>query len=255
MPFADTHCHLDFSEFAGNRESLIQQCKVSDIQMLIVPGVARSTWGDSLRFAEFDEIVKAAIGLHPYFLSEHTESDITCLDAAVTANRSKLVAIGEIGLDDTRPQLDRQVYFFDAQLDLAEKHGLPIIMHMRRNHGQGLKLVRKRNLVGGVVHAFSGSIQDALAWVDLGMKIGVGGVITYERAVKTRQTIEQLPLDSLVLETDAPDMAIQGVEKGAGSPLMVLDIFDVLASIRKEPLDVLKNALWRNSQALFATNR
>lgn len=253
MPFADTHIHLDFEVFDGQRSELLDECSRIGIDMLVVPGVTRASWSHCHALADSSPAIKCALGLHPYFLFEHCESDLQRLDEQLACSEKNVVAVGEIGLDDTCPNLDLQKFYFEQQLDLAAKHNLPVIMHMRRNHGMGWALVRKLNLSGGVVHAFSGSFQDAMSWVELGMKIGVGGVITYERAQKTRSTIARLPLNSLVLETDAPDMAIQGAPKGQGSPLMVKDIFEILLSLRTESEEELKSALWSNSVSLFGT--
>lgn len=251
MPFFETHCHLDFDFFEGRVTHLLQACERAGIESLVVPSVARRNWSTCLALSDAYKQVHCALGLHPYFMREHNEQDLSELEHLLRTQRERIVALGETGLDDTCELFDRQCDFFEAHLKLAEIFELPVIMHMRRNHGQGLKRVKKFNLVGGVVHAFSGSLEDARAWIDQGMMIGVGGVITFDRAEKTRNTIAQVPLESLVLETDSPDMFVQGEKKGQGSPLMLRKVFDALCRLRKESAEEIETTLWHNSKRLF----
>lgn len=250
MALVDTHCHLDFEAFESDRDDLVRRCLESDIHAFVVPGVSRGNWAQCLALSSRYPSVKCALGLYPYFVSTHEEQDLETLQK--TLSDPRVVALGEIGLDEDVEDFDRQCFFFERQLEIAESLSLPVIMHVRRNQGQGLKRVKRHNLIGGVVHAFSGSVEEAEGWLDLGMMIGVGGVITYERAIKTRRTIASLPLNRLVLETDSPDMAVQGTAKGEGTPLMLRQVFDVLCDIRNEPRDEIEFALWDNASRLFS---
>ena len=249
---ADTHCHLDFDRFKLGREVLVQHCRERAIKLLVVPSVAKRAWRDVLSLAESFDIVRPAFGLHPHFVAEHETSHLNELSQFVVANRAKVCAIGEIGLDKTVPEYGRQLYFFREQLKIAVSNRLPVIIHSRKSHGEVCRELKRSAVGHGVVHAYSGSQQDAEKFIALGMKIGVGGVITWPRARKTRTAITALPLNALVLETDAPDMPVVGNAKGEGSPLDVMMVFDVLCQLRGEPPEEIATALWRNSVELFA---
>lgn len=176
------------------------------------------------------------------------------MQQALDKRPQKLVAVGEIGLDLYRddPQFDKQERLLEAQLKLAKRYELPVILHSRRTHDK-LAMHLKRHALPrtGVVHGFSGSVQQAERFVQLGYKIGVGGTITYPRASKTREVMAQLPLDSLLLETDAPDMPLNGFQGQPNRPEQVVRVFDVLCKLRPEPADVIADALYRNTTALF----
>ncbi len=164
------------------------------------------------------------------------------------------MAIGEIGLDLYRddPQFDKQQRFLEAQLKLAKAYQLPVILHSRRTHDKLAQILRRYDLPRrGVVHGFAGSLQQAQAFIKLGYAIGIGGTITYERASKTRQTVAQLPLSSLLLETDAPDMPLQGFQGQPNRPERARQVWEVLCSLREESPEEIADALWHNSQQLF----
>ena len=252
IKLADTHCHLDFDRFKLGREVLVQRCRENAIKLLVVPSVAKRAWRDVLSLSESFDIVRPAFGLHPYFVAEHEASHLNELSQFVMANRAKVCAIGEIGLDKTVPEYERQLYFFREQLRIAVSNRLPVIIHSRKSHGEVCRELKRSAVGRGVVHAYSGSQQDAEKFIALGMKIGVGGVITWPRARKTRATMAALPLNALVLETDAPDMPVVGSAKGGGSPLDVMMVFDVLCQLRGESPEEIATALWRNSVELFA---
>ncbi len=178
----------------------------------------------------------AALGLHPIVIEQHSDDCLEQLQQALDKRPQKLVAVGEIGLDLYRddPQFDKQERLLEAQLKLAKRYELPVILHSRRTHDK-LAMHLKRHALPrtGVVHGFSGSVQQAERFVQLGYKIGVGGTITYPRASKTREVMAQLPLDSLLLETDAPDMPLNGFQGQPNRPEQVVRVFDVLCELRR----------------------
>lgn len=248
----DTHCHLDFSAFDGSRSELLAQCRASGIVGLVVPAVKRSSWATLLSTANhYDGVMKAALGLHPYFIATHHESDLLELESRLGDRSPSCVAVGEIGLDATVAEFERQEYFFDRQLELAARFALPAVVHSRKTHSQVYKKIKSAGISGGVIHAFSGSRQEADAFLSLGLKLGVGPVITWPRAAKTRAVLSSVALESLVLETDAPDMPVCGKAKGQGSPLDVLAVLSALAEIRRESVVDIAEQLLRNSAELF----
>lgn len=254
--FIDTHCHIDFEAFDERRVELLKSCEQAGILDLVVPGTTRSSLAG---FKDLSSVISGsglaglrvhfAVGLHPYFLARHRADDLVFLRGLLDSGFVSVV--GEIGLDARLPDMDEQRSYFDAQLAMARDFDAPVILHSVKSHQAVLAALKRYSISEGIVHAFSGSLQEAMGFVALGLKIGVGGVITHSRAKKTRETVSKLPLDSLVLETDSPDMAIQGRRKGEGSPLDVLDIFGVLCELRKEGEEVIKQALFNNSQFLL----
>jgi len=251
MQLADTHCHLDFSQFDQLRSRLLSECQASSIELIVVPGVKRSGWGAILELAREFGTVRPALGLHPYFVSDHEASHLDDLASSLARLGSEVCAVGEIGLDATIGDIDRQIFFFEQQLGIAQQFQRPVIIHSRKKHSQIVRALKSYRLPGGVVHAFSGSLEEAESLISVGLVIGVGSVITWPRASKTRNAISQLPLASLVLETDSPDMPVCGQAKGGATPLNVLRVFDSLCEIRTETPDHLAATLWENSQRLF----
>tara|TARA_R110001592_G_scaffold15600_1_gene67748 strand:+ start:7394 stop:8167 length:774 start_codon:yes stop_codon:yes gene_type:complete len=253
--FADTHCHLDFVELSSQLDSIQMAMNNQRIGMLVVPSVERSNWSKVIDICKKDSRFFFGLGLHPYFIEVHDIEDISSLAVEISnlkrQKSNKLVAIGEIGLDFTRPGAEKQIDLFEAQLALAEEYELPVIIHTRKANAETLFSIKKYNLVGGVVHAFSGSFELMMGYIDQGLKIGVGPVITWPTSSKSRKAVMRAPIGSLILETDAPDMSVSGVGRGFGSPLNVCDVFETLKNIRSETGQKLEEALWYNSVQLF----
>jgi len=251
MRFADTHCHLDFTQFDQTRKELLVSCKASAIDLIVVPATMRRGWAKIIELCQDSPQLRPALGLHPYFLAKHKEEHLDELDRQITRYATSIVAVGELGLDATIDDIARQLFFFESQLFIASKHRLPVILHSRKTHSQLVKSLKKYSLFGGVVHAFSGSKQELESFVALGLKIGVGGVITWPNSIKTRKAIQGAPLESLVLETDSPDMPVVGEARGQSTPLNVLRVFESLCALRQEAPEELSVALWNNSLALY----
>jgi len=257
--FSDTHSHLDFKEFDGCRGQLLKACKDSSIELVVVPAVVSHTWDKLKLLSEQYACVYAAYGLHPLFIDKHSEEDLELLSVWLATELGgkgkKVVAVGEIGLDISVGDMPKQQALFEGQLSLAAELALPVILHSRKMHAEVLKSIKRHKLVGGVFHAFSGSYEQLLEFTKLGVKIGVGGVITWPRSTKTRSAIARAPLESLVLETDSPDMYVNtDVDRGfdlQSTPLNVLDVFAALCTIRPEAPDVIAEQLWCNSQNIF----
>jgi TatD DNase family protein len=273
MKFTDSHCHLDFSEFSASISELVQQCAQANIHQIIIPAIHPDNWQKVIELASKHRSstpLKASqakanqqhcklypcLGIHPWFLNDLNSSHLELLRQQVNQNKDQLVAIGEAGIDGTiakqQDNLVKQQCFFDYQLQLAKDVNLPIIIHHRQSHQFIMPLLKQHKLsTGGIVHAFSGSYQQARDYIDLGFKLGIGGTITYPRAKKTINAIKRLPIESLVLETDAPAMPLADEQGQVNSPLNIVKIFKQLASIRNESETLLAEQLEVNIKNTF----
>lgn len=254
MGFVDTHCHLDFPPFAEQPELNLQRASEAGVEKIIVPAVSASRFHSVQMLAAAHSAVYFALGLHPLAAEQHAEADIDLLEQYLQLGPAKLVAIGETGLDRyfATPLFDKQLSLLEAQLRLARKYHLPVILHSRCTHDTLAKYLRRIPLPRcGVIHGFSGSLQQAQNFIKAGYRIGVGGTITYPRARKTRATIARLPLRSLLLETDAPDMPLYGFQGESNRPERVVNVWRELCTLRTEPPEVIRETLRENSRLLF----
>lgn len=205
----DSHCHLDAPEFDGDRAAVVARARAAGVQQIMLPAVAAFDF-DTVRELAHAHGFVYALGIHPLYVMQASEQDLTLLAQQLERHHGdpRLVAIGEIGLDFFVPSLDgeRQRFFYLEQLKLARRFELPVLLHVRRSADQLLAGLRRLPVSGGIAHAFNGSAQQALAFVDLGFKLGFGGTLTFERSQQIRRLAAELPADSLVLETDAPDI-------------------------------------------------
>jgi len=262
----DTHCHLDAAEFDADRDAVREAARQAGVMRCVIPAVHAAHWPQVAQMAKRHGDAYA-LGIHPLYVPQAQEADVLALDRALTERRDdpRLVAVGEIGLDFFVPELctppmrERQWFFYTAQLKLAQKHGLPVILHVRRSADLLLKGLRQCPVVSGIAHAFNGSTQQAQAFVDLGFVLGFGGTLTYERSLQLRRLACELPLSALVLETDAPDIPPQwlyqtaeqralGVPQGRNSPAELPRIAQVLAGLRGLSLADLAVATCANAQ-------
>lgn len=252
--FVDTHCHFDFPPFTGDEVPSIDRAARAGVDAIIVPAIEAAYFERVLDLARRHDALYAALGLHPTVIEHHLDEHLDRLDAVLQTAENKLVAIGEIGLDLYRenPQFERQQTILDAQLRLAKHHDLPVILHSRRTHDKLAMHLKRIDLPRrGVVHGFSGSLQQAQRFIELGYHIGVGGTITYPRASKTRDVMARLPLSALLLETDAPDMPLNGFQGQPNRPEQAARVFTTLCELRPEPAAVIADALLENTRTLF----
>jgi TatD DNase family protein len=198
------------------------------------------------------------LGIHPLYTNQAQKSDVEVIEQQLSQSLSdpRFVGIGEIGLDYFVEDLDLrcQDYFFNAQLDLAEQFQLPVILHVRRSQDAILKALRRRKIPGGIAHAFNGSMQQAEQFIGLGFKLGFGGAATYERALQIRRLLKELPLDSIVTETDAPDIPpawLRGEGIAFNEPAFLPRIAQELAAIRGIDKAVFADAVWRNAMQVL----
>ena len=241
----DTHCHLDAPEFDADRSAVRAQAAAQGVCHCVIPAVERSNW-DTVRALAHQHGDSYALGIHPLYTGRAEEEDLQHLARYLEQHHAdpRLVAIGEIGLDYFVPGLDpaRQERFYRAQLQLARRFDLPVILHVRRSADKLLKGLRDLPVRGGIAHAFNGSPQQARAFIELDFKLGFGGALTFERALQIRRLAAGLPAEALVLETDAPDIPphwlyktaeqrAQG-ERGRNEPAELPRIAETLAEVR-----------------------
>ena len=227
MPtWIDTHCHLDAAEFAPDVDAVRAAVRTAGVQHLVIPAVERANW-EAVQTLAQRHGDSYALGIHPLYTGRAGDGDVAALGQFLQRVRHDphLVAIGEIGLDYFAPGLDaaRQEQFYRAQLQLARRFDLPVILHVRRSADRLLKGLREVPVQGGIAHAFNGSLQQAHAFIALGFKLGFGGALTFERALQLRRLATELPPEALVLETDAPDMPPHwlyrtAAQRAAGTP-------------------------------------
>lgn len=258
----DTHCHLDAPEFDTDRDEVVARARAAGVQGLLIPAVERSNF-EAVRELANRINGTYALGIHPLYVDRAAEQDLAALENELRAHQNdpRLVAVGEIGLDHFVEGLDRakQDYFYSAQLKLAHRFGLPVVLHVRRSADSLLKHLRREHVAGGIAHAFNGSEVQARAFVDLGFKLGFGGALTFERALQIRRLAQTLPLSSIVLETDAPDIPphwlyVTASQRALGlrsrnEPSELPRIGAVLAEIRGMALPSLAEATCANAIA------
>lgn len=262
--FIDTHCHLDAHEFGAEMPGIRARAAERGVAMCVIPAVAAFNFQAVRELAHRQGDVYA-LGIHPLCTGQAADADLEALDAELTARRDdpRLVAVGEIGLDYFVEGLDgdRQERFFHTQLQLARKHGLPILIHVRRSVDKVLKHLRQT--AGGkpwlgIAHAFNGSEQQAGACIALGLKLGFGGAVTFERALQLRRLAASLPIESIVMETDAPDIQPHwlyrtqaqrdaGQAQGRNEPGELPRIAEVVAGLRGIGVEELAAATTRNA--------
>ncbi len=258
----DTHCHLDAPEFAPNLPAVIAAAKERNVKAILLPTVRAADCRHVKALAALygNEIpgLVYTLGIHPLYSAQTKESDLEIIEQQVqqSLSDSRFVGIGEIGLDYFVEGLDphHQEWLFHAQLDLAKKYQLPVILHVRRSQDATLKALRRRKINGGIAHAFNGSFQQAEQFIELGFKLGFGGAATYQRALQIRRLLSDLPLESIVTETDSPDIPPAWLKEEGLSfnePAFLPRIAHELAAIRGISPEDFSEAVWRNAMQVL----
>jgi len=256
MRLIDTHTHLDFPDFDTDRDAVLARSRALGVQRMVVLGVYQANWQRLWHLVEANEGLYAAFGLHPVYLDEHQPQHLDELRDWLSrlAGQPKLCAVGEFGLDYYLENLDRhrQQAVFEAQLELAAEFELPALLHVRRAHAATIATLKRFRLKrGGIIHAFAGSQEEAREYIKLGFRLGLGGAATWPQANRLRQVVAGLPLDAIVLETDAPDMAPAMHPYQRNSPEYLADICAELAALRGVSAEELATASSRNADELF----
>jgi len=251
MDLFDTHCHLDVSEFDADRDAVLARTRAVGVSRVVVPAIAAAGWAELIGLCQREAGLYPALGMHPIYSEWHRDEHIDALRALIEQERP--VAIGEIGLDYYIEGADRerQQTIFEAQLALAEAFRLPVLLHVRKAHDQVLQALKRYKLVGGIAHAFNGSLPQAEQYLKLGFKFGFGGMLTYARSNKIRKLARELPLESIVLETDAPDMAPEQHHGERNSPEYLPQVAQSLAEVREMAVDEVAALTTANACTLF----
>ena len=285
MQFFDSHCHFDFTIFDKDRDFIWRECNALGITHLVIPGVAPEQWLTAAGISQHCNNIYFGVGLHPWWVEKSwvekswveksgvkkgwAEKGVVKQD--VTENnfaqylenirqglllhiiQQNCIAIGECGLDGTiATPMDLQQQVLDIHLQLAQKISKPLIIHCRKAHNELLAQLKRYDLpAGGVIHGFSGSYELAASYWGMGFCLGIGGTITYERANKTRTAVKKLPLAAILLETDAPDMPLDGNQGERNSPAYIIEIAQTLADLRGETLHHIATQTTLNSRKLF----
>lgn len=251
MRFIDTHCHFDDSSFATDRESVWTQAKASGVSDLVIPAITAASWPALTKLCQLNEGFHAAYGLHPIYLAEHKPEHIALLEQYLS--EKPCVAVGECGLDFFLDDLadEPQVELFLAQLKLAKRFDLPLIIHARRSVDVVISLLRRVGGLRGVVHSFAGSEQQAAHLIKLGFCLGIGGTVTYERAQRLRRVVATLPAEALLLETDAPDQPDSQWRGQRNDPTRLRVVAEVVAALRADSVEAIAALSTQNAQRLF----
>ena len=236
MELIDSHTHLDFPDFDADRSALLAESRTLGVRRMVVLGVHTGNWQRVWDLVQSDADLFAAFGLHPVFLDQHQSADLQTLGDWLTRlhGHRQLCAVGEIGLDYFLETLDRerQQTLFEAQLQLAADFELPALIHVRRSHAAVIATLKRFKLKrAGIIHAFAGSREEAREYIKLGFKLGLGGAPTWPQALRMHRVLPQLPLESVVLETDSPDMAPAMYPGQRNSPAHLPSICAALAEL------------------------
>ncbi|NMG45612.1 TatD family deoxyribonuclease [Aromatoleum toluvorans] len=247
----DTHIHLDAAEFDGDRAAVLAAARTAGVGGFVVPAVDAAGFDRVAALSAANPDIVHAFGIHPLYVDNADLDDLGILEERLANGRA--IAVGEIGLDFFVPDLDRarQELFFVEQLKLARRSGLPVILHVRRAVDDILKHLRRIEVPGGIAHAFNGSRQQADVFAALGFKLGFGGAMTFDGSRRIRTLAATLPLESIVLETDAPDIPPAWAQGGRNEPANIARFAHVLAELRATPYPEIVAATSRNARAIF----
>ena len=247
----DSHCHLDVAEFDSDRGDVIARARAAGVTRQIVPAIDATGWPRLREVCAATDGLFPAYGLHPIFLDDHKPGHLAQLGEWI--ERERPLAVGECGLDYFIEGLDRdaQQRYFDGQLALAREHDLPVIVHARRAVDAVIASIRRFEGLRGVVHSWSGSHQQAGQLWDLGFVLGVGGPVTYERAQRLRALVADMPLECLLLETDAPDQPDSDIRGQRNEPARLRTVCETIAQLRGVTPEEIARATTANAERLF----
>jgi len=251
MELVDSHCHLDDDRFDSDRDAVIARARSSNIGKIVIPATTANRWAKVKQVAAEYDGVYPSYGLHPMFIEQHQAMHIRELDEWL--DREKPVAVGECGIDfyDSRVDEKWQKQLFNEQLQLAVNHQLPVIVHARKAMDEVISLLRKKTPVGGVIHSFAGSRQQAEQLYDPGFKLGIAATVGFERAKKLRAVVASMPVEALMLESDAPDQPGVNHRGELNEPSYIVEHLQTMAELRQCDEQELAEAMNRNTEQLF----
>lgn len=252
----DAHCHFDFEAFDDDRSQVLERAATNGISDIVIPGTERCYWDRINKLCSTNKTLHACYGLHPYWIDRHRSEDIDALQTYIETNRP--VAIGECGLDFRKHLLSeadsktRQRSLFEAQLGLARDHQLPVVIHSVKATEVVIQSIQKVKGLRGMIHSYSGSPEQARQLIDLGFYISLGGTVTYENASKLRKVAQQIPLSSMLLETDAPDQPDKQHQGQRNEPAYIRNTLEAIARLRTESIEDIARQTSANARTLFA---
>jgi TatD DNase family protein len=251
----DSHSHLDDPEFDADRDAVVARARAAGVTGQLIPAIDAAGWDGIADLCRRHPGLHPAWGLHPMLVADHRPEHLEALRARIEAERPR--AVGECGLDFYIEGLDpeAQRHYFRAQLGIAREFDLPVVVHARRAVEEVTLTLKKFPGVRGVVHSFPGSPEQARQLRDLGFCIGLGGPVTYDRARKLHAVAAAVPLDQLLLETDAPDQPGQGHQGERNEPARLPQVLEAIARLRDEPADAIAAATTANARRLFGLDR
>ena len=251
MQLVDSHCHLDDDRFDDTRDEVVEDAAGHGVTRMVVPATTANRWEKIKRLCDSNSGLHAAYGLHPMFIEQHQAAHIAELDEWL--EREQPVAVGECGLDFFVSRVDEkwQKQLFQEQLQLATNHRLPVIVHVRKAMDEVISLLRREARYGGVIHSFSGSEQQARQLYDNGFRLGIAATVGFERARKLRAVVASMPLDALLLESDAPDQPGTAHRGQLNQPAFIIEHLQTIAELRDMEVNELADALTRNTETLF----
>ncbi|MCG6937270.1 MAG: TatD family hydrolase [Gammaproteobacteria bacterium] len=247
----DSHCHLDFEVFDNDRTEVLQRAIDNNISDIIIPGTERIFWDRVKLLCKGNPRLHACYGIHPYWLNRHKKQDIQALAEYIESNHA--VALGECGLDFRPRQADKktQMYFFEAQLATAENSRLPVVIHSVKATETVIQTIKKFKNLRGMIHSYSGSCEQAKQLIALNFLISVSAGITYDNAKKIRAVVKEIPLTSLLLETDAPDQPDKDNANSRNEPAFLINTLHALAKIRGVSPETIAAQTSINARTLF----
>lgn len=251
LDLVDTHAHLDDRSFENDRGEMFDRAAEAGVSRWIVPAIDRGNWETIENLCSSREGAFPAYGLHPLLIDAHRDAHLAELPGWLDGHGA--IAVGEIGLDFYVDGLDpaRQREVFVRQLEIAREHDLPVIVHARRAFEETIHTLRRFKGLRGVVHSFSGSEEQARQLFDLGFHLGIGGPVTYDRANRIRRVVASMPLEWLLLETDAPDQPCAHHRGERNEPAFMTDVLDTISSLRDESAEDIAAATTANAVKLF----
>lgn len=252
LVLADSHVHLDDTAFDADRAAVVERARSVGVGLQVIPGIDAASWPRIQALCTPGSGLFPAYGMHPLFLRQHRPEHLALLSQWLTNEHP--VAVGEIGLDFYQPGLDADTQrdYFKQQLTLAREFDLPVILHARAAMDEVTAALRRMGGLRGVVHSFSGSAQQAEQLWKLGFHLGIGGPVTYERAQRLRRIVAQMPIEYLLLESDAPDQPLSTHRGQRNEPARVAEVLHCIAGLRNEAPEAVAAATTANARRLFA---
>ncbi len=247
----DSHCHLDFEVFDNDRLEVLQRAKDNNISDIVIPGTEKNFWDRIRSLCEHNSQLHACYGLHPYWLHRQNKQDLQQLDKYIETHRP--VALGECGLDFRPQQADKktQLYFFEAQLAIANNNQLPVVIHSVKATETVIQTIKKFKNLSGMIHSYSGNSEQAKRLIALNFLISVSASITYDKTKKIKAVVKEAPLTSLLLETDAPDQPDQKNAGKRNEPAYLINTLDAISTIREESQKSIAEQTTINCRTLF----